>query len=221
MDEEAAAHEDPMHFGDERVHPPHREVIAARAVSPVDAFFHVVAHGRFPKAPVRCVDRELARLGRDAHVGVGERIGADLAIEREAVHPRTEGDHHHRHRAVERISGCDLLRARLQKMLGPRLRDALRHPQHRKNRPDRHVHVEIVGPVERIEREQIPSPHRLRRKVMGHVVGIGEGRRQLTAPLALAPHDFDRHIVQRFARGRVRAARDGRCDEFAGRLNVV
>jgi hypothetical protein len=49
--------------------------------------------------------------------GMGQREGADLRVQRKAMHPRPQRDDHHRCRPVDREAGGDLRRARLQEIL--------------------------------------------------------------------------------------------------------
>ena len=53
---------------------------------------------------------------RDAHVRMGEDELTQRGLQREAVHTPTDGQHEHRRRAVDRVAGGDLRRARLEEI---------------------------------------------------------------------------------------------------------
>ena len=194
--EQAAAHQDAVHLGDERSDPAHVEVLGARAAPAGQAFSDVALHRRFPEALVGGVDGEFAGLRRNAQIGMGEDELADLAVQGKGVHAVAQREHQHGGRAVDGIAGADLLRARLQKILRRRLAYALRAAQHRKNRAHRHVDVDIARAVERIEGEQVAAARVLRRDLVHGFQLFGGHGGEVAAPFVGAQENVVRHHVE-------------------------
>jgi hypothetical protein len=143
IEEHAASGENAVRLGDERGDPSHIEVLAARARTAGEALVDVARHRRFPEAAVRGVDCELARGSREPNLRMSEDELAELRLEGKAVHPPANGQDDHRRRAVDRISSADLLRSRLQEVLGGGVLTWSRSTQNREYAADREVHVDV------------------------------------------------------------------------------
>ena len=90
------------------------------------ALVDVALDRRLPEALVGGVDRELAACPRGSRMsGMREHEVAELAVEREAVRAVADREHEHRRRAVDRVAGGDLLRARLQEVARPAVASAV------------------------------------------------------------------------------------------------
>ena len=94
---------------------------------------------------------------------MGEDEFADIAVQGEAVHAMTAGQHQHGGGAVQRIAGADLLGAGLQEILGGRRIALALAAQDGENGADGNVHVHVAGAVERIEYQQVFAARVLRR----------------------------------------------------------
>jgi hypothetical protein len=127
--------------------------------------------------------------GCDAQVLARQQEAAGVAVEGEFVHACADGDHELGLRAVDRVAGADLPCAGLEEnvLLG---RGALRR-QHRKNRADGHVHVDIARPVERVEQQQVVAARVRHRNAHRLVHLLGGHGRQSAAPFV----GLDQHLV--------------------------
>src|SRR3954471_12471265 len=188
--EEAAADQDPVHLRHQRGDPAHVEIRLAGAAAPLKALLDVDAHGRFPEALVRGVDRELARLLGDAEVWMAEDELTDPGVEREPVHPVAEREHQHRGRPVEGVPRTDLPRAGLEEGVQPGGAIARWPPQDREDGADGDVDVEVRGAVERVEDEEVLAARMPEGNGMWRIHLLGDHPREMAAPFAGGDEDL-------------------------------
>src|SRR4051812_1154734 len=188
--EQAAADQDPMHLRDERGDPAHVEIRFARAAAPLKALLDIDAHGRFPEALVRGVDRELARLLGDAEVSMGEDELTDRRVEREPVDPVAQREHQHGRRPVECVPRTDLSRARLEEGVQAGSAVARRPPQDGEDGADGDVHVEIRGAVERVEDEEVLAARMAEGNGMRRIHLLGHHPGEMPSPFAGGDEDL-------------------------------
>src|ERR1019366_2039396 len=105
----------------------------------------------FPATLIGRIDGKFHRVRRNDHVRMGQHEFADVAIQSEAIHAMTGGDHQHGCWAIQRITGTNLRSAGLQKVRCGRIRYAFRCAQNREYRPNRDVHVDVGRTVQRIK----------------------------------------------------------------------
>src|ERR1035438_2383506 len=191
VQERATAPKNAMHFGHHQCHPAHIEIDAARAGFPRDAFFHVALYRLFPETLIGRIDGKFHRVRRNDHVRMGQHEFADVAIQSEAIHAMTGGDHQHGCWAIQRITGANLRSAGLQKVRCGRIRYAFRCAQNREYRPNGDVHVDVGRTVQRIKYQQIFALRILCRNRIHIIHFFGSHRRQVTTPLG----GFDKHLV--------------------------
>ena len=152
-----------------------------------------------------------------------------LAIEREAVRAAADGQHQHRRRAVDRVAGRHLRGGRAAGSRphgGRRSRRAC--AQHREDRADRDVDVDVRRAVERVEHQQVlaaPVSRRNRQRLLDllrrhrrhaaaplvHVAAItslaSTSSRFCASPCALSAPCAAEVAAERAARGHLRDAR--------------
>ncbi|MNS65050.1 hypothetical protein D3C72_981990 [compost metagenome] len=196
IEEHAAAGQDAVHIGHHRRHPAHVEVLAARAFLAGQAFVDVLAHGRGPVTHVRHVDGKFLGVFRNLHVRLGQHEAAGLAVQREHMYAVAHGQHQRGLRAVHGIAGRHLVRARLQEVVLRHGLARLGHVQHREDRADRHVHVDIRRAVERIEQQQVLTLRVAVRDLVERVHFLRGHRRQVAAPLVGVEQHFIGDDVQ-------------------------
>src|SRR5262245_46062656 len=96
---------------------------------------------------------------RHANVRVADYVRADGRVEGEAIHAVTSRVHEHCRGAINDVAGRDLTDAGLQYVY-QRVATAAGvgvAPQYGKNRTDRNVDVDVRGPVQRIEDDDVPA----------------------------------------------------------------
>ena len=169
----------------------------------------------------------------DADVRVRQHEGAGLAVEREAVYAVADGEHEHRGRAVDREAGRDLAASRAAGRPARRARRCvgrLRAAQHREDRADRDVDVDVRRAVERVEQQQVlaardsasgsdavrPSPRRRSRRGCRPIRSPRAGSRSRSRRASSAPRPA-RSAVPAIAEAvGERALADARADRLAG-----
>ena len=110
-------------------------------------------------------------------------------------------EHQHRGRAVHREPGRDLRAARLQEGLlvgfavAP-ARGRLRAAQHREDRADRDVHVDVGRAIQRVEEQQVLALREVRRDRVRVLHLLGGERGEVAAPFVGLEQDLVREHVE-------------------------
>ena len=184
IEEDAAALHDAVHVRHHRGGPAHIIILGARPLGAEQPLFDIAGDGGRPLPTARHVDREFAIALRHLQRPVGHLPGADLAIEREFVDAGANAKHQQRLRPVDRIARGDLIIARLQEILFAHIApfDILRRAQHREDGADRKIDVDIAGPVDRIEQQQIFALGVAIGDKMDRLHLLGAHGRQMPAP---------------------------------------
>ena len=175
-----------MHVSHHRGDPAHVVVATQRAGLASQQLGDVTLHRRFPVALVGHVDGEFLGGFRHLDVVVGEHEAAQFAIQGEALDAITQGQHQHGLRAVDGITGTDLLGARLQEGFLAQvtgLAIALGAAQHGEDGADRNVDVDVAGAVQRVEYQQVGTFRVLAGDLVGVVHFLGGHAGQVAAPL--------------------------------------
>ena len=87
---------------------------------------------------------------------MGQREFTEFAIQRKSVHAVAQGQHQHGAGAINGIARANLFRAGPQKICRSRI-EAIGTTQHRENRADGDIYVDVGRAVERIEDQQIST----------------------------------------------------------------
>ena len=157
VEEDAAPGQDALDIGHHRAGPAHVVVGAERTVPAGDAVLDIAPDGRRPVALVGHVDGELAVARGDHDVAPRQHPGADLAVQREAEHALAEGQDQAGLGAIDRIARRDLAVSGLEEVLlgDDALRDVFRRGEHREDRADAEIDVDVAGAVDGIIDEQV------------------------------------------------------------------
>ena len=153
--EDAAALKDAVDFRHHGGDPAHVEVLAAHAGLAFEQFGDVALHRGFPMTHVRAVDRELLRGAFDADVFAREDEGARRRVEREHDDAAPEREDELGLGAVHAVAGGDLVAAGLQEVGFNAVALRTHAGEHREDRADRDVDVDVRRAVERIEGDQV------------------------------------------------------------------
>ena len=129
---------------------------------------------------------------------MGEHPRAHFAIQREAVHTRTNRQHEHRRRAVHRITCCNLRGAGQKKGLLGDFTHCFRRFEHRKNGADGYVDVDIGRPIKRIEQQQIFALWIAIWNLVNRLHLLARHAREMAAPLVGLHQDVVRDDVELF-----------------------
>ncbi len=184
VEENPAALDDAVHVGHHRGGPAHVVIHAQGAFAALNALFDIARHVRRPLAAARHVDGEFAVAARHLHRPVGHPPRTDLAVQCEFIDAGAHGQHQQRLRAIDGIAGRHLAGAGLQEIgLGHVAPGAgLGRAQHRKDRADRQVHVDVARPVDGIEHQQVFALGETARNGMERFHFFRRHRGQLPAP---------------------------------------
>ncbi len=146
------------------------------------------------------VDREFLSGLRDLDVFVAEDEAAHFAVQGEAFNAVTQGQHQHGLRAVDGVTGGDLLGAWLQKCLLVQCfvlaQVLVRATQHREDRADRRVDVDVGRAVQWVEHQQVSAFRVFAGDLIGVVHFFGRHAGQVTAPFVGFEQNLVGHHVQ-------------------------